>query len=238
MFSARVLSPLPEKPLQEDSVEGKKAKNRKLCLQRRAILKLMVIAPTVGWMSMSSLAAQVARMLPESAAENVGAIDGDAYRPKILNPHEWQAVQVLSDWIIPADENSGSASDADVPEFLDDWLDFQRGDLLTEIRYGLAWLNAACLHAFQHNFVDCLPSQQAQILDSIAYAQKAAPEDARAVEFFNRLRDLVLSGYYTSEMGIRDLQYLGNEPQPSWQGCPDSVFAKIEQNQASAAPKS
>ncbi len=209
-------------------MQEKKARNRKLCLQRRAILKMMVIAPTVGWMSMSSLAAQVATMMPASAVSvDIGAVDGDAYQPKILNPHEWQTVQVLSDWILPADENSGSASDADVPEFLDDWLDFQRGDLLTEMRFGLAWLDTACLHAFQHNFMDCAPNQQSQILDRIAYAQKAAPEDARAVEFFNRLRDLVLSGYYTSEMGIRDLPYLGNEPQASWQGCPDPVLVKL-----------
>ncbi len=238
MFSAEGLSPLPGNPLQKGNVEEKKARNRRQCMQRRAILKMMVVAPAVGWMSMSSLAAQVAKMLPESAAEDVGAIDRDAYQAKILNPHEWKIVQVLSDWIIPADENSGSASDADVPEFLDDWLDFQRGDLLIEIRYGLAWLDAACLHDFQHNFVDCAPNQQSQILDRIAYTQKAAPEDARAVEFFNRLRDLVLSGYYTSEMGIRDLPYWGNEPQTSWQGCPDSVLAKLEQNQASTAPNS
>lgn len=227
MFSAEKLLPSSQKPLQVDSVQEKKAQNRRLCLQRRAILKMMVVLPAAGWMSMSSLAAQVAKMMPESTAEDVGAMGGDAYQPKILNPHEWQTVQVLSDWIIPADENSGSASDADVPEFLDDWLDFQRGDLLTEIRFGLAWLDTACLHTFQHDFINCAPNQQVQLLDRIAYAQKAAPQDARAVEFFNRLRDLVLSGYYTSEMGIRDLPYLGNEPQASWQGCPAPVLTKL-----------
>ncbi len=228
MFNVETFLPSPQKSSKADSVQEKKAKNRSLCLQRRAILKMMVVAPAVGWMSMSSLAAQVARMVPEpDASEDMGVIDGEAYQPKILNPHEWRTVQVLCDWIIPADENSGSASDADVPEFLDDWLDFLRGDILTEIRFGLAWLDTECLHIFQHNFVNCAPNQQAQILDRIAYAQKAAPEDARAVEFFNRLRDLVLSGYYTSEMGLRDLPYLGNEPQTSWQGCPAPVLAKL-----------
>lgn len=209
-------------------MEEKKTQNRRLCLQRRAILKMMMAAPLAGWMPVASLAAQVAQMMPvSSATEDVGDGAANTYQPKVLNPHEWRTIQVLSDWIIPADENSGSATEAGVPEFLDDWLDYQRGELLTEVRYGLAWLDSECTHTFQHNFVDCTSGQQGQILDRIAYSHKTAPEDAHAVVFFSHLRDLVLGGYFTSEMGIRDLPYLGNEPQASWQGCPAPVLAKL-----------
>ena len=210
-------------------MEEKNYPNRTLRFQRRAILKMMMAAPLAGWMPLASLAAEVAKAMPGSSVAGEHASDGaeDTYQPKVLHPHEWRTIQVLSDCILPADENSGSATEAGVPEFLDDWLDYQRGELLTEVRYGLAWLDSECTPTFQHNFVDCAADQQAQILDRIAYSHKAAPEDARAVAFFNRLRDLVLGGYYTSEMGIRDLPYLGNEPQASWQGCPAPVLAKL-----------
>jgi hypothetical protein len=203
-------------------------------LQRRAILKMLAVAPVAGWMPMATLAAQVAKSMPEHSATPEYAATGDdgqgaadAYQPKVLNPHEWRTIQALSDRILPADEDSPSATEALVPEFLDDWLDYQRGELLTEVRYGLAWLDSECTRAFQRNFVDCASGEQTQILDRIAYSQRAAPEDARAVAFFNRLRDLVLGGYYTSELGIRDLPYLGNEPQNGWQGCPTPVLAKL-----------
>jgi hypothetical protein len=214
---------------QEGAVEEKNSPNRTLRFQRRAILKMMMAAPLAGWMPLASLAAEVAKAMPGSSVAGEHASDGaaDTYQPKVLNPHEWRTIQVLSDCILPADENSGSATEAGVPEFLDDWLDYQRGELLMEIQYGLTWLDVECRRAFHRDFVDCTSGQQEQILDRIAYPHKAAPEDVRVVVFFGHLRDLVLGGYYTSEMGIRDLPYLGNEPQASWQGCPAPVLAKL-----------
>ena len=212
---------------QEGTVEQKNTPDRKISFQRRAILKMMV-APLVGLTPIASFAAELARAMPGPVAgEQPRDENPDAYQPRALDPHEWKTVQVLCDCILPADEGSGSASEAGVPEFLDDWLDLQRGELLTEIRYGLAWLHVECQRAFHQDFVDCMSGQQGQILDRIAYPHKAAPEDSRAVASFNRLRDLVLGGFFTSEMGIRDLPYLGNEPQTGWQGCPAPVLAKL-----------
>jgi hypothetical protein len=136
-------------------------------------------------------------------------------------------LRVLCDLIIPADQISGSATQAGVPEFIDDWLDFKGGNLPAEIRSGLAWLDTECNRSFTHHFMDCTSDQQKQILDRIAYPQKAPPEDASAVAFFNHLRDLVVSGFYTSEIGIADLPYLGNEPQSEWHGCPEAVLIKL-----------
>ena len=197
---------------------------RTLRFQRRTMLKMMMALPIAGLMPLSSLAAEVAQLLPEASETPNGAT---AWKLRVLTPREWATVGVLSDWILPADEISGSATDAGVPEFIDDWLDFQRGDLLIEIREGLAWMDAECQHNFRHNFVDCNSTQQQQILDRIAWPEKAAPQDAKAVAFFNQFRDLTLSGFYTSEMGTRDLPYIGNEPQAEWRGCPTDVLAKL-----------
>ena len=67
-----------------------------------------------------------------------------------------------------------------------------------------------------------------QVLDRIAYPAKAAPEDSGAVAAsFNHIRDLVLGGYYSSEMGITELQYQGNKMLESWDGCPDSAISQL-----------
>ena len=150
---------------------------RTLRFQRRAMLKMMMALPIAGLMPLSSLAEVVARTAPDSFV----SADGTAWKLRVLTPHEWTTVGVLSDWILPADEVSGSATDARVPEFIDDWLDFQRGDLLVEIREGLAWLDTECQRNFRQSFVDCSATQQQQILDRIAWPEKAAAQDAKAV---------------------------------------------------------
>ena len=114
--------------------EAAETQTRTLRFQRRAMLKMMMALPIAGLMPLSSLAEVVARTAPDSFV----SADGTAWKLRVLTPHEWTTVGVLSDWILPADEVSGSATDAGVPEFIDDWLDFQRGDLLVEIREGLA----------------------------------------------------------------------------------------------------
>lgn len=198
--------------------------NRVLRFHRRAILKMMMALPVAGLLPLSALAAEVAQSLPDAAPTPEGT---SPWKLRVLTVHEWTTVGVLSDWILPADEISGSATDAGVPEFIDDWLDFQRGDLLVEIRQGLVWLDAECNRSYRQNFVDCTSDEQQKVLDRIAWPEKAATQDARAVAFFNQFRDLTLSGFYTSEIGIRDLPYIGNEPQTDWQGCPTAVLAKL-----------
>ncbi|MGC9291524.1 MAG: gluconate 2-dehydrogenase subunit 3 family protein [Acidobacteriaceae bacterium] len=209
-------------------VEEKQIADHKLRFQRRSLLKMMMAAPVVGLAPMASLAAELAKAMPVQVGGGNASGEGpDAYRPRVFGPQEWKTVRALSDCILPADDSSGSACDAGVPEFLDDWLDYQRGDLLTEVHYGLAWLDAEAQRRFQRAFAECLPEQQTQILDRIAWPQKATPEDAHAVAFFSSLRNLVLGGYFTSEMGIRNLPYIGNEPQTGWEGCPAPVLAKL-----------
>ena len=188
---------------------------------RRALLKALAAFPAAALIPSSPLAASEHRAPDESpAAETV-------YRPKVLNDHEWKTVSLLSDLIIPADERSGSATEAHVPKFIDDWLDLRRGELLAAIRGGLVWLDMECNHLFGHDFVDCSETQQKQILDRIAYPAKAAPQDANAVAFFSHLRDLVVSGFFSSKLGIKDLPYLGNTMVADWKGCPPDVLAKL-----------
>jgi hypothetical protein len=78
-------------------------------------------------------------------------------------------------------------------------------------------------------FIESALSQreQKQILDRIAYPKPAAPEDAAGVAFFNQLRDLVVSGFFSSKVGVKDLPYLGNQVLQEWNGCPADVMEKL-----------
>jgi Gluconate 2-dehydrogenase subunit 3 len=196
-------------------------------LKRRDMLKALTALPAAALVPLTpALGATQKSQTAAKAAQQAAA----AYQRKILSDHEWKAIRVLSDLILPADERSGSATQAGVPEFIDDWLDFKRGELLDQIRGGLTWLDLECNRLFAHDFADCTEAQQKQMLDRIAYPKKSAPEDANAVAFFSHLRDLVASGYFSSKMGVEDLPYLGNKMVADWEGCPADVRAAMEKN--------
>jgi hypothetical protein len=202
----------------------KKTEKQDGFLRRRDLLKVIAAVPAAALVRETPARAEQAMKMPKASAGEQ-AVGG--YQGKILNEHEWKTVHALSDLIIPADERSGSATQAGVPEFIDEWLDLRGGTLLAEVRGGLIWLDMECNRKFSRDFVDCSAAQQKQILDRVAYPQKAASEDAAGVVFFNRMRDLVVSGFFSSKMGVKDLPYLGNQMVTEWNGCPPEVLAKL-----------
>ncbi|MCB0520948.1 MAG: gluconate 2-dehydrogenase subunit 3 family protein [Lewinellaceae bacterium] len=137
--------------------------------------------------------------------------------------HEMATITVLADIIIPKDEKSGSASEAEVPAFIE----FIVKDMphhQTPMRGGLRWLDLESMNRFEKAFVDCSSAQQLQIVDDIAYPNKVKPGMEQGVAFFNRMRDLTATGFFTTEMGIQDLGYEGNRPVSKWEGAPAEVL--------------
>lgn len=150
-----------------------------------------------------------------------------AYVPKLFTAHDWKTLCLLSDLIIPSDDRSGSATQAAVPEVIDDWMYVRGKSEATEIIGGMRWLDMQCNRLYGHDLIDCTADQQHQILDRIAYPAKAAPEDSQAVAFFNHLRDLVVGSFYSSKMGVKDIAYIGNRMVPNWNGCPEPVLSRL-----------
>lgn len=148
------------------------------------------------------------------------------YEPVFFTPAEWRTVRLLADMVIPRDEVSGSATDAGVPEFIDFTVD-DRPHLRVPIRGGLGWLDDECRERYGAAFVDCAASERAELLDAIAWPDRAASEVSQGVAFFNRFRDLVASGFYTSRIGIEDLQYRGNTYVTEWTGCPPEATGHL-----------
>jgi len=151
-----------------------------------------------------------------------------AYEKKLLEQgrfftdHEMATITILADIIIPKDEVSGSASDAKVPEFIDFIVrDMPQHQL--PMRGGLRWLDMQCLKRYEKAFKDCSQTQQIEMVDQIAYPEKATPDMKPGVSFFSLMRNLTASGFYTSEIGVKDLGYAGNTPN-KWNGVPDDVL--------------
>jgi len=141
---------------------------------------------------------------------------------QFFTAHEVATITILGDIIIPKDEVSGSASDAKVPDFIEFIVkDMPQHQL--PMRGGLRWLDMQCLKTYEKAFKDCSEQQRIEMVDKIAYPKKAKPEMAAGVAFFNLMRDLVSTGFYTSEMGVKDLGYVGNRPN-QWNGVPDEVL--------------
>jgi hypothetical protein len=148
--------------------------------------------------------------------------------PEFFTPHEWDTVHLLVDIIIPRDERSGSATDAGVPAFIDFiMLDGDDERRQTAMRGGLAWLDTECRERFGSNFLECADEQRAAVLDDIAYPDQAAPEHSHGVAFFNSFRNLTASGFWSSKMGVMDLQYIGNTVVAEWNGCPEEQLRRL-----------
>lgn len=149
---------------------------------------------------------------------------------------EMATITVLADIIIPADDISGSASDAKVPEFIG-FIVKDMPQHQVPLRGGLRWLDLQSVKQYGQVFRACTPEQQLEMVDAIAYPQieytdhngkkvvkgKPSPGLEQGVAFFSLFRNLTATGFYTSEIGVKDLGYAGNKPN-KWNGVPEDVL--------------
>ena len=189
-------------------------------MRRRDALKVLLAAPAATFSWTEAEAAQAV------AAAQTARATAKPFVPKFFTADEFTLVRTLADIIIPKDERSGSATDAGVPEFMD-FMMIDQPNRQVAMRGGLAWLNVECQERFDKTFMACTEAERKAVLDDIAWPAKAKPELAHGVAFFNNFRDLTASGFWTTRMGIDDLQYLGNRSVARWNGCPDEALKKL-----------
>lgn len=145
-----------------------------------------------------------------------------------LTTDELEDVSILCDIILPATADAGAATEADVPAFIE-FIVKDLPDHQLPIRGGLMWLNGESSRRFNKAFKDCSDTQQIAIVDDIAYPDpdNKKPDMAYGITFFDRMRNLTMTGYYTTRMGLDDLGYNGNYAN-TWDGVPAEVLAKHE----------
>jgi len=194
-------------------------------MTRREALELTAVAALTTAFRWTPADARRAADLARAA--RAAAPVGQAVAPKFFTAHELDTVRVLVDIVIPRDDRSGSGTDAGVPEFMDFMLN-DRDDGRLPMRGGLAWLDTESWERFKQTFKDCVEQQRMAIVNDIAWPKRAKPEHSHGVAFFNMFRDLTASGFYTSRIGIGDLDYRGNEFVTNWTGCPDEALKKLD----------
>jgi hypothetical protein len=150
--------------------------------------------------------------------------------PRLLSAREIATLTVLCDTIIPADDHSPAASTVGVPAYINEVVsapyDPQQRDLV-RVRGGLAWLNNESRNRFGKAFAALTEKERAEICDDICYLPKAKPEHQAAARFFDLVRDLSASAFYTTQAGMNDLKYIGNVALPKFEGPPKDVLEKL-----------
>ncbi len=183
---------------------------------RREAVAAMAAAAAAGAVAAPS-------QLQATEAHRIVRRGTSGYAPKIYTPHEWNTVRALVDEIFPKDEIGGAATEAMVPEFMDTILDLEP-NMRTAHRGGLAWLDHECRDRFGKDFVTCAATERHQMLDDIAWPARAPEKYAAGVSWFNSFRDFSATGYWTSEIGVTAIGFMGNTPVMEWTGGPDESY--------------
>jgi hypothetical protein len=191
-----------------------------MSISRRNILKSLTVG-AIGGSVLRVIPAQAAEYAHHMIAAEKVAAPAKGYTPKFFTAHDYKTLQSLCQTIFPSDAESGGAIEAGAPEFIDlltsENLDYQR-----ILAGGLLWLDSNCSDKYGNAYLDCSPEQQKEMLDLIAYRKNVAnnPGLNQGVEFFSFLRNMTADGFFTSEIGIKYLGYIGNTFVREWNGCP------------------
>jgi hypothetical protein len=171
-------------------------------LQRREILRILSIAAGAAafpGFSKWSFACGHARSLLQ--------IRPARYEPLFFSTAEYALVERLTEIIIPTDDTPG-AREAGVSEFIDLMASRDR-DLQGRLRTGLAWLDGKSKTVNGGPFIQLAAEEQTALLEPLAYKAKFAANDETGREFFNTIREYTVMGFYTSEIGLKELDFPG-----------------------------
>jgi hypothetical protein len=189
-------------------------------VSRRDILKTLAVT-AAGGSVLQIIPAEAAAYVHQMVHKEKAASPAGKYTPKYFSASQYAALLALCDTIIPRDEKSGGAVEAGAPEFID-LLTSENPEYQLKLGGGLFWLDGFCTDRYGSIFLECKPEQQKEVLDLIAFRTNAKQDAAlsQGVAFFAFLRNLTCDGFYTSKIGIADLQYMGNTSLREFPGCP------------------
>jgi Gluconate 2-dehydrogenase subunit 3 len=189
-------------------------------VSRRDILKTLAIG-AAGGSVLQVIPAVAAEYAHQMVHKEKTAAPAGKYTPKYFNAAQYATIGALCDMILPKDEKSGGAVEAGAPEFID-LLTSENEQYALKLGGGLMWLDSTCVDRYGTAFMACTPDQKKEIVDLIAYRKNAKKDHLlqQGVVFFAFLRNMTCDAFYTSKMGIEDLQYIGNTAVREFPGCP------------------
>ena len=192
-------------------------------LSRRHALALFGAAPAAAALVWTDVEARQAH---DHAVAAQAVKPAAPFKPKFFTAHEYATVGVLVDLIIPRDERSGSATDAGVPAFMD-FMMIDQPRRQIAMRGGLAMIDRLAMDRCGKRFVSATDRERRLLLDEIAYTSNPDRGLSQAIAFFSSFRDLTASGFWSTKVGVADLQYQGNVFVSEWTGCPDAALKKL-----------
>jgi gluconate 2-dehydrogenase gamma chain len=195
-------------------------------ISRRAALEILAATPAAAALMWTPAEAEQAHAEADHARAEQTASAPARFKPKFFTAHEYATVGVLVDLIIPRDERSGSATEAGVPEFMD-FMMIDQPRRQVAMRGGLALVDRLAVSRFGKNVVAATGAQRIALLDEIAYTSNNDRTLRPAIAFFNSFRDLTATGFFTSKMGMADLQYRGNVFVAEWTGCSQDALRTL-----------
>lgn len=205
-------------------------KNEVQRLDRRTAIKWMLTASaTVPFLNSESLG-QSGPSIPTPRGYGSDpnlVVPEDAPWERILNSEQLKTVTALSDVILPHTGDSPSASELNVPDFIDEWVSAPYPDQISDrdvILPGLKWINEESQKRFKKPFYELSENQQTQICDDICYLPKAKSRYKTAARFFAKYRNLTMGGYYTTNEGAKEVGYVGNVALAKFDGPPPEVL--------------
>jgi len=125
------------------------------------------------------------------------------YQPQFFSSTEYPVVERLAEMIIPSDSTPG-AKEAGVAEFIDSMI-ANTSDDQYPFRMGLAWLNARAEQMNGKPFLELTADQQNSLLTPLAFKEKVRPGEEDGRKFFVLMRNYTVTGFYTSEIGYKEL---------------------------------
>ncbi len=189
-------------------------------ISRRDLLRNLTVGAAAGSV-LQRIPAEAAALAHQMVHQAKSTSPSGKYTPKYFSPHQFETLTELCGTIIPMDEKSAGAVEAGAPEFID-LLTSENDDYQLEFGGGLMWLDNFCTDRFGATYLDSSPAQQREVLDLLAFRKNANSDStlSQGVAFFAHLRQMTCDGFYTSKIGIVDLQYIGNTALASFPGCP------------------
>lgn len=216
-------------------------------IPRREALKVLVVSAAIPALIASCTTAEEgaataggaragasggATAVPASGPRGT-ASDPDLLHPKltwdkVLTKGELVTLAALCDMIIPADAVSTAASTVGAPDYINEWASNPTNtNGLVRVRGGLAWLNLESVRRYSAPFDQLTDAKRTAICDEICYRPNAKPGFESAALFFDTIRDLTATAFYTTPEGMKDLGYLGNVAHKTFEGPSPSILTQI-----------
>jgi gluconate 2-dehydrogenase gamma chain len=191
-----------------------------MTISRRELLKSLSVS-AMGASALRLVTPETAKQAHRMVSAEKAASPSGGYNPKFFSAHQYKTLRALCEAIVPADNESGGAIEAGAPEFLD-LITSENKDFQLQLGGGMMWLDSTCAERYGKTFIECTLAQQEEILSLIAFRKNAEKDSTLGpgVEFFSALRKGTADGFFTSEIGIRYLGYIGNTFLTEFPGCP------------------